>query len=222
MLTAEQLVAISTDLNLPLESLPNSNCSADEHDHFLLRHMETRKMQVECGLLDLECKRRIYLAGLDQSARLSMIRTIDRHQPTSEQSSLLEQVPFSTVEHGDLLEEVPIGVSTPYPTTPSLSRQPSANYFSSLFTPSTMFRSLLSSRRRSIASSVAPSTGRVHPPTTSWLATEVLVCTGCDGLIPIDIFASHISKCAFQAPELDQGDWSTLVISAHDRELGET
>ena len=185
--------------------------SVDDLDHLHLHRLHNAKMRVECELLRLEQDRRVYLAGVDYSARMSVRRTMEAFDRRATESVLLEEVEVdeeSTKEkererERQEAEAAGRGAMTgtaggggmdvmssprvvfPFtPRPPSLSRRPSTNSLTSL--PSF-----------SLASDA------ISPP----LYGTTLTCCGCDGLIPVNIYHQHLLDCAMSAQEAGQQDW---------------
>jgi len=181
--------------------------SVDDLDHLHLHRLHNAKMRVECELLRLEQDRRVYLAGVDYSARMSVMRTMEAFDRRATESVLLEEVEVDEESakekerERERLEAEAAGkggagvsaadvMSSPRvvfpftPRPPSLSRRPSTN-------------SLTSLPPLSLASD------SISPP----LYGTTLTCCGCDGLIPAAIYPQHLLDCAMASQEAGQQDW---------------
>ena len=182
--------------------------SVDDLDHLHLHRLHNAKMRVECELLRLEQDRRVYLAGVDYSARMSVMRTMEAFDRRATESVLLEEVEVDeeSVKEKERERErqeaeaagrgaaggggsmdvmsSPRVVFPFTPRPPSLSRRPSTNSLTSLPSFSTASES-------------------ISPP----LYGTTLTCCGCDGLIPIAIYHQHLLDCAMSAQEAGQQDW---------------
>ena len=184
--------------------------SVDDLDHLHLHRLHNAKMRVECELLRLEQDRRVYLAGVDYSARMSVMRTMEAFDRRATESVLLEEVEVDEEtakekeRERERLEAEAAGrgsvgggggvgmdvMSSPRvvfpftPRPPSLSRRPSTNSLTSL-------------------PSFSTASDSISPP----LYGTTLTCCGCDGLIPVAIYHQHLLECAMTAQEAGQQDW---------------
>ena len=187
------------------EEVAGEGATVDDLDHLRLHALHEAKMKVECELLELEQHRRIYLAGIDYAARMSVMRTMEAFDRRAEESVLLEDVDVDEEEEKEKERERErqregegsphgaehnAGMSSPRvvfpytPRMPSLSRRQSTSTFASL--------------SAALLDASSPS-----PP----LFATSLTCSGCDGIVPIATYATHLLQCSLAAPEAGQVDW---------------
>ena len=205
------LSSVSTSTSVAADFTMSSPPSVDDLDHLHLHRLHNAKMRVECELLRLEQDRRVYLAGVDYSARMSVMRTMEAFDRRATESVLLEEVEVDEEntkekerererQEAEAAGRGAVGsgsgggamdvMSSPRvvfpftPRPPSLSRRPSTNSLTSL-------------------PSFSLASDSISPP----LYGTTLTCCGCDGLIPVAFYHQHLLDCAMSAQEAGQQDW---------------